>query len=130
MECRRDPGQGCNGRLRRQHPRLTLVFHHLAPDSKVRALAEIRRVLRPSGRLIIADYGRPRDRLQRVAFLYVQLLDGLETTRQHAAGGLPLLIANAGFNVQVIDRLRTSSGTIELLVAGPDSAHAGHEHQQ
>lgn len=100
----------------------TLVFHHLAPDTKVRALAEIRRVLRPSGRLIIVDYGRPRDPLQRMAFLYVQLLDGFENTRQHPAGGLPLLIANAGFNVRVIDRLRTISGTIELLAASPNSA--------
>ncbi len=95
----------------------SLVFHHLAPETKAHTLAEIRRVLRPSGRLIIADYGRPQDPLTRIAFLYVQLLDGFANTRQHAAGELPCLIANAGFNVKTINRLRTASGTLDLLAA-------------
>lgn len=97
----------------------TLVFHHLAPDAKVRALSEIKRVLRPDGRLLIADYGRPPDLVMRIAFLYVQLLDGFANTRQHAAGELPRLLGNAGFDVQTIDRLRTLSGTLELLAATP-----------
>jgi ubiquinone/menaquinone biosynthesis C-methylase UbiE len=100
----------------------TLVFHHLSPDAKARTLAEIRRVLRPDGRLVIADYGRPHDPLMRAAFLYVQLLDGVQNTRQHAAGQLPDLIAKAGFHVGSVDRLRTISGTLELLVATPDVA--------
>ena len=58
------------------HAVSTLVFHHLAPNAKARALAEIRRVLRPDGRLVIADYGCPHDRMMRAAFLYIQLLDG------------------------------------------------------
>jgi ubiquinone/menaquinone biosynthesis C-methylase UbiE len=95
----------------------TLVFHHLGPDTKARALAEIRRVLRAGGRLVIADYGSPHDPLMRVAFFYVQLLDGFANTRQHAAGELPELIAEAGFDVQTIGRLRTMSGTLELLSA-------------
>ena len=100
----------------------TLVFHHLAPDTKARALAEIRRVLRPNGRLVIADYGQPHDPLMRAAFLSVQLLDGFQNTRQHAAGKLPELIADAGFEVRTIDRLRTVSGTLELLAATPNIA--------
>jgi ubiquinone/menaquinone biosynthesis C-methylase UbiE len=97
----------------------TLVFHHLAPDTKARAVAEIRRVLRPDGRLVITDYGHPHDPVMRAAFLYVQLLDGFHSTRQHAAGKLPELISAAGFDVQSIDRLRTISGTLELLAATP-----------
>lgn len=96
----------------------TLVFHHLAPDAKVRALAEIRRVLRASGRLIIADFGRPRGPLQRIAFLYLQLLDGFENTRPHAAGGLPL-IANAGFDVQVMVGCERSPGRSSCSPRGP-----------
>jgi len=92
----------------------SLVFHHLAPETKARALAEISRVLRPGGKLIIADYGRPQDPLTRIAFVAVQLLDGSANTRQHAAGELPRLIANAGFKLETIDRLRTLTGTLEL----------------
>ncbi len=100
----------------------TLVFHHLAPATKARALVEIRRVLRPHGSLLIADYGSPHDLLMRAAFLYVQLLDGFSTTRQHAAGQLLDLIDAAGFNVQPFYRLRTLSGTLELLTANPDGS--------
>jgi hypothetical protein len=57
----------------------------------------------------------------RVAFFYVQLLDGFVNTRQHARGELPELIAEAGFDVRTIDRLRTMSGTLELLGATPNT---------
>ena len=89
------------------------------PTPKHERSRKIKRVLRPGGRLVIADYGSPHDPLMRAAFLYVQLLDGFQSTRQHAAGQLPDLIAEAGFNVETIDRLRTISGTLELLAATP-----------
>ncbi len=105
----------------------TLLFHHLAPDTKARVLAEIRRVLRPGGRLVIADYGRPQDRLMRAAFLFVQLLDGFQSTREHVAGRLPDLIADAGYSVETISRLRTISGALELLIATTNVPH-GKDH--
>ncbi|GEM_PF-211978 len=45
----------------------TLTFHHLTPEQQERALAEVRRVLRPGGRLVIADLTRPHNRLMRLA---------------------------------------------------------------
>lgn len=75
----------------------SLVFHHLAPATKTRALAQIRRLLKPGGVLHIADWGQPRTPLARLGFLATQLLDGFENTRDHAAGRLPGLIANTGF---------------------------------
>jgi ubiquinone/menaquinone biosynthesis C-methylase UbiE len=35
----------------------TLLLHHLDPQTKERALAEMRRVLRPGGRLVLPDWG-------------------------------------------------------------------------
>lgn len=96
----------------------SLLLHHLQPEAKVAALAECRRVLRPGGRLHVADWGRPADPLQRAAFLGLQLLDGFANTADHAAGRLAALIAGAGFrSVTRHDRLRTVWGTLELLEA-------------
>ena len=61
----------------------TLLLHHLAPQAKQAALAEMYRVLAPGGRLVIADWGRPHDPLIRASFVVLQLADGLnrrETT--------------------------------------------------
>jgi len=97
---------------------MSLLLHHLAPAAKRAALAEAARVLQPGGRLHIADWGRPHDPLMRAAFFVLQLADGFEGTRDHAAGLLPRLVAEAGFgDVTRTDRLRTAWGSLDLLAA-------------
>jgi ubiquinone/menaquinone biosynthesis C-methylase UbiE len=97
---------------------MSLLLHHLAPDAKRAALAEVRRVLRPTGRLHIADWGRPHGPFMRTAFAALQLLDGVDGTRDHAAGRLPAFIRDAGFDgVRCHRRLRTPWGSLELLEA-------------
>lgn len=95
----------------------TLFFHHLEDGDKRRTAAEALRVLRPGGRLAVADLGRPQDPLMRTAALFtVQLLDGFATTSASVGGKLPGMLADAGFaEVRITDRLRTPIGTLEVL---------------
>jgi SAM-dependent methyltransferase len=96
----------------------SLVLHHLGTAEKRAALAEAHRVLRPGGRLHVADWGAPQDALMGVAFFALRMLDGFEVTGAHARGELPALIEQAGFaEVRRRDRLRTAWGTLELLCA-------------
>ena len=96
----------------------TLVFHHLPPTVKRRALAEARRVLAPGGLLLICDIGRAHDPAMRAAFFLVQLLDGFDTTHENAQGKLPQIITEAGFNdVIVRHRFRTGGGTLDVIEA-------------
>ena len=72
----------------------SLMMHHLPDDLKVRGLAEIYRVLKPGGRLLIADFMRPTGSFLNHLFIaftrHQRLQKGVED--------LQALLRNAGFN--------------------------------
>jgi 2-polyprenyl-3-methyl-5-hydroxy-6-metoxy-1,4-benzoquinol methylase len=97
----------------------TLFFHHLEDGDKLVTAKEVARVLKPAGRLIVGDLGRPQDALMRLAVsATVQVLDGRETTQLNVDGRLPDVFGRAGLqDVAVVDRLRTPVGTLEVVSA-------------
>lgn len=97
----------------------TLFFHHLTDDAKRQTAVELVRVLRPGGRLVVGDLGRPQDPLMRIAVLVtVQLLDGFATTALNVRGELPDVLAGVGLRaVTVRERMRTPTGTYEIMTA-------------
>jgi len=94
----------------------SLVFHHLEQPTKRAAFAETYRVLRPGGRIVIADWAQPDNFLMRLAYLPVQVFDGFPNTRDNLHGLLPVLMRQAGFeDVREVYRRRTIFGNLAFL---------------
>ncbi|MEV5750150.1 class I SAM-dependent methyltransferase [Actinoallomurus sp. NPDC052308] len=96
----------------------SLVLHQCPMRTKRAILASVHAVLRPGGKVVIADYGLQRTRLMRLGFRMVQFADGFEDTRPNAEGVVPELMAEAGFgDVREAEVVSTLTGSISVYVA-------------
>ena len=95
-----------------------LVFHHLETTVKQKILAELYRVTKTGGQMIIADFGRSESWLQRILFNMIRGLDGFKPTSANAKGLMPSLISDAGFNFSGIKQnFKTIFGEVQLFKA-------------
>lgn len=72
----------------------SLVFHHLPEEVQEKSAREIYRVLKPGGRVVIADWGRPRGLPGKVLswFLYKHAF-----SRHNFGGSVTRVLQEAGF---------------------------------
>lgn len=97
----------------------SLVVHHLAPDAKQQAFAEILRVLRPEGEFHVADFGAPDSLPMRFASFLTEKV-GQEEVRENFRGLLPSMIRTAGFSrVEETGRFATMFGVVRLMKCTP-----------
>jgi ubiquinone/menaquinone biosynthesis C-methylase UbiE len=96
----------------------SLVLHQCPLPMKQAVLASMHSVLRPGGKVVIADFGLQRTLLMRLAFGIVQLADGKQDTQPNADGIVPKLLSESGFrDVREAEVVATVSGSISVYVA-------------
>lgn len=94
------------------------VFHHLETPVKHKVLAELFRIIKTDGQLIIADFGRSDSWLQRLLFNLIRGLDGFKPTSANAKGLIPSLITDAGFvNPVIKQKFKTVFGEVHIFKA-------------
>ncbi len=96
----------------------SLMMHHLPEHLQVKGLAEIKRVLKPGGRLLIADMTRASNSMHAGVFTLLTMPHGHDT--QFGIEDLPELLKGAGF--EGINQLNERFLTIGFVRATKSAA--------
>lgn len=93
----------------------SLMMHHLPEHLQVKGLTEVRRVLKPGGRLLIADMMRPNTSFFRRLFTSLAMHHGL----QFGIEDLPKLLEAAGFKeIKQLDTRFLTIGFVRAVKPG------------
>lgn len=96
----------------------SLFFHHLPWAEKAQTAKELFRVLKPGAELHVADWGRASNILMRGLFLFEQIYDGFDKTKDNVSGKLVTLFEQSGFiEVTQEQTFDTIFGTLALYRA-------------
>lgn len=90
----------------------SLMIHHLKTPDKGKAAGEIYRILKPSGRLHVIDFGKPRTLYGKLLGLF---LHGFEEANDNVDGYLPRIFEQAGFRVREVGDFMTFFGSLTFL---------------
>jgi SAM-dependent methyltransferase len=97
---------------------ISLVLHHLKPETQPRALENARAALKPGGTVHIVDFGPPHGPLPKIGWRALQRVDGVRNTTPLGRGDLPGMIDDAGFaDRRRLQRFGTCWGTHERFSA-------------
>lgn len=93
----------------------TFFFHHIDAELKRRSLAELLRVLKPGGRLIIVDVDTPTNWFGKLCAWSGYWLFNQEEIRENIEGGLPRALGELPF--REVTRVAHYSGYVTVFQA-------------
>ena len=94
----------------------SLVFHQVPVPGKREGIEAMFAAAKTGGTVCIADYAQQSRRLMRLAFRFIQLIDGKADTQPNADGFLETeLSKHSGKTVKPVFAIDTPTGTISIF---------------
>lgn len=92
----------------------SLAFHHLPTAIKKQALQEICRVLKPRGRFLLVDIGKPKNLFWRVILYIESLIEPKTYIKDNLKGKIPSFLKETHF---IVNEARPTYLGIQFLLA-------------